>query len=49
MSLQRLHKQGKITYGAQKKMTLPEFIFLINKAYSFLNVSITNELGRILF
>lgn len=31
----------KMTYGHLKKMTFPEFIYLINQAYRFLSVIIT--------
>jgi Ca2+-binding EF-hand superfamily protein len=40
---------GKMKYGSIKKMTFPEFLYLINQAYKFLNVTISEESGRKLF
>lgn len=49
MSLQREHKAGKISHGAERKMTLPEFIHLINLAYEFLKVGIDHDVAEQIF
>lgn len=49
MSLQRSHRAGKITHGAERKLTLEEFLTLINEAYAFLHVAISHEVGEYIF
>jgi Ca2+-binding EF-hand superfamily protein len=49
MSLQREHKAGRISNGADRKMTLPEFIHLINLAYDFLKVGIAPDVAEQIF
>lgn len=40
MSLQKVHKKGEMSHGAERKMTLAEFNHLVNKAYKFLDVQL---------
>lgn len=49
MSLQRTHRAGKMTHGAERKMTLEEFLSLISEAYAFLHVAISHEVGEFIF
>lgn len=49
MSLQREHKAGRISHGVDRKMTLPEFIHLINLAYGFLKVGIAPDVAEQIF
>lgn len=49
MSLQRTHRAGKMIHGAERKMTLDEFLALINEAYAFLHVAISHEVGEYIF
>jgi len=39
MSLQSLHRQNKIKNQADRKILPAEFLILVNKAFSFLKVS----------
>ena len=38
-----------MSHGSERKMTLPEFVSLINKAYSFLKVTFPEDLGQYIF
>ena len=38
-----------MTFGPEREMTFPEFIYLINQAYKFVSVSISEVEGRKLF
>jgi hypothetical protein len=49
MSLQREHRNGNISHGAERKITLPELINLINISYSFLKATITQEVAQFIF
>jgi Ca2+-binding EF-hand superfamily protein len=49
ISLQRHHKMGKMSYGHLKKMTFNEYVYLINQAYKFLSVSVSEARCRKMF
>ena len=49
MSLQKMHRANKLQYGSQRKITLNEFIELMNNAYLFLNVKCNKELAKSIF
>jgi hypothetical protein len=49
MSLQREHRAKRISHGAEYKLTLPEFVHLINLAYQFLRVAFPADVGEFIF
>lgn len=49
MSLQRMHLKGKMTNGADRKMTHEEFNTLMNQAYKFLSVEVPKNVTEAIF
>ena len=46
MSLQVMHRNGKMSKGSERKMTQPEFETLCNNAWKFLKVTIPNAVAK---
>lgn len=49
MSLQQMHKRNLISHGSERKITLAEFLKLVNNAYSFLKVAMDAGLAEQVF
>lgn len=49
MALQIMHKNNKMSLGAQRKMNVAEFTILMNNAYSFLKVRVDDEAAKAIF
>lgn len=46
MSLQVMHRNGKMSKGSERKMTQAEFETLCNNAWKFLKVTIPSAVAR---
>jgi hypothetical protein len=46
MSLQVMHRSGKMSKGTERKMTVAEFETLCNNAWKFLKISIPSQIAR---
>ena len=46
MSLQKAHKKGHMSHGAERKMNLSEFNNLVNSAYSFLKIELETTIAE---
>jgi hypothetical protein len=44
-----MHRAGKMTKGAERKMTQAEFQILCNNAWKFLKVSVPSETAKEIF
>jgi len=49
MSLQRNHRNGKMSHGKDREMTLEEFNKLLNESYTFLKVSCPADVAQFIF
>jgi len=46
MSLQVMHRNGKMSKGSERKMTQAEFEILCNNAWKFLKVTIPSAVAK---
>jgi hypothetical protein len=49
MSLQRYHRDGKISHGSERILNQVEFNTLLNDAYSFLKVPVSTDVTEYIF
>ena len=49
IALQRMHMQGNMSMGPQRKMNFQEFTILMNQAYAFLGVKVDDEGCKAIF
>ena len=49
MSLQKKHRDGKMSHGSERAMNQVEFRTLLNDAYAFLGVPASNDITEYIF